>query len=118
MKALSVLLILLLALSLLAGCGAAPAEQGADAETCTYTVVAAGENGEAIPGVVVNFCTDTSCSPVTTNDDGTAAFTGAPDRYHVQVIRMPDGWQLDGEAEWYTETRAQTFRLLFTEAGK
>jgi peroxiredoxin len=81
-----------------------------DSGTCVYKVYCYGaENYEDVTGVVVNFCTDTACYPVTTAEMGCAVFTGAPAKYHVQIVKIPDGWQLESEAEWYTEPYGQTF---------
>lgn len=109
---------LLLALALLAGCGApapsAPAAEGS--EECTYTVLAVDPDGAPVAGVTLNFCTDESCTTVTTDDNGTAVFTGAPFAYHVQVIKVPKGFRPDGETEFTTELRDQRFELRITEA--
>lgn len=74
---------------------------------CTYTVCAYDGEYEPVAGVTVNFCTDTTCTPVVTDEEGYAYFKGAPTRYHVQVIGTPEGMQVDGEAEMYTEPYAQ-----------
>lgn len=79
---------------------------------CTYTVYVYGEiNGEDVIGAVLNFCSDTACTPVTTAELGCAEFSGAPGRYHVQVVKMPAGWKLayDADADFYTEPYDQTF---------
>lgn len=83
-----------------------------DASKCTYTVVITDlENGEGIEGVIVNFCTDSTCVPVTTDEDGTAVFTGEPYKYHVQIIRCPEGFELPEESDWYTEEKTETFNI-------
>ena len=90
-----------------------------DPNTVSYTVRCRGaENGEAIAGVILNFCTDTACTPVTTSEEGGAVFVGPPARYHVQIVRVPDGWQPAGEAEWTTEPYGETFWIPFTEVGE
>ena len=91
-----------------------------DPHICTYTVCCYGiENGEKIEGVIVNFCTDTTCTPVTSAEDGIAAFTGPPAGYHIQVIKIPEGWELaDSENEWTTRHYGETYWLGFKETGK
>ncbi len=86
-----------------------------DPNVCTYTVYAYDVNDEMVPGVVINFCSDTSCTPVTTDADGAATFIGAPGRYHVQVVKAPEGRSLyyAGDADFYTEPYAQTFWIPF-----
>ena len=85
-----------------------------DPNRCTYTVYAYDYmDGSDLEGVVINFCTDTTCTPVTTSEAGEAVFTGPPARYHVQVVKIPEGWQLAAEEEWTAEPYGQTFYLPF-----
>ena len=89
-----------------------------DPNLCTYTVGAYDVSTyEFVAGVVVNFCTDTTCTPVTTTEDGAAVFTGALAVYHVQVVQVPEGWELTGDAEFYSEAYGQTFWIPLREAG-
>jgi hypothetical protein len=105
------ILALALLLACLAGCGGEAA-----AEECTYTVRAVDSKGQGLAGVIVNFCTDTACVPVTTDETGSAVFTGPGSEYHVQVVKTPAGWQAEGDTEWLTEARDQSFLLRFAEA--
>ena len=91
-----------------------------DPGLCTYQVICYGaEQYEDVEGVVVNFCTDTTCVPVTSAERGIAVFTGAPARYHVQIVKIPEGWELaEGESEWYTEAYGESFWIPFTEAAE
>ncbi len=84
---------------------------------CTYTVYAYDAGSfSAVPDVMINFCTDTACTPVFTDEMGRAVFTGPAERYHVQIIMAADGWQADGETEWYAEPCTQTVWIPFTKA--
>ncbi|MBQ6431501.1 MAG: TlpA family protein disulfide reductase [Oscillospiraceae bacterium] len=86
---------------------------------CTYYIYAYGAADYAdVEGVVINFCTDTTCTPVTTGADGAAVFTGVPARYHVQVVTVPDGWVLTGDSEWTTEPYSQIVWLPLQEDGQ
>ncbi len=89
-----------------------------DPNLCTHTVVAYDQNYAAVAGVVVNFCTDTACTPVTTDESGTAVFTGPAARYHVEVIGVPEGMKVLSSREFETETYGQTFYLPLGEAAK
>ena len=117
MKKIRILLALLLLAVCLAGCGGAGKSAEKEA-LCTYTVSCQGEDGAGIADVMINFCTDSACTPVTSGEDGAAVFTGAPAQYHVQIIRIPEGWALEGQAEWTTEAKSQDFAISFREAGK
>jgi len=67
-----------------------------------------------VTDVVINFCTDTTCTPVTTAEMGRVIFTGHPAKYHAQIARAPEGWQLIDAGDWYTEPYSQTFRIPFS----
>ncbi|MBQ9880494.1 MAG: hypothetical protein IJM45_08700 [Clostridia bacterium] len=113
---------ILLLLSCLTGCDNARPSEGTDNDPglCTYTVYCRGaDNRDAIQGVIINFCTDTTCTPVTSSEQGEAVFTGAPAEYHVEIVKIPDGWELaQDEAEWYTGTQSETREILFAEVGQ
>lgn len=87
-----------------------------DPRRCTYTVYCYGvDDGADVTGVVVNFCTDTTCTPVTSAEFGAAVFTGAPEEYHVQIVKIPEGWRLVDEGEWTTRLYDETFWIGFEE---
>ena len=90
-----------------------------DPALCSYTVIAYGSvNYEGVAGAVVNFCTDTSCTPVTTGEDGAAVFTGPPAKYHVQLVKLPEGMEAGGAVDFYTEPYNQVFWLPITEVSE
>ena len=68
----------------------------------SYIIHVADQDGNPVPEVIVNFCTDTACVPVTADETGTVTYTGAPDVYHVQIVDLPDGYSSDGSFEMYT----------------
>lgn len=88
-----------------------------DPNVCTYTVYAYDTSYEGVAGAVFNFCTDTMCTPVTTDADGAAVFTGPPARYHVQVVSAPNRLTPMSGDEFTTEPYAQTFYIPFSESG-
>ena len=67
-----------------------------------YIMHVVDQDGSPVEGVTVNFCTDTSCVPKESDEDGLITFTGAPDVYHVQIIDVPDGYSWDEDYEMYT----------------
>ena len=91
-----------------------------DPNVCTYTVYCYGaENNEDVEGVVINFCTDTACTPVTSAAQGAAVFTGPPAKYHVQIVKIPEGWELAQDAaEWDAEPFGEVYWIPFTATGK
>lgn len=76
------------------------APQAASGEA--YKIHVADQNGDPVPGVTVNFCTDVACVPRESDENGTITYDGAPDAYHVQVIDVPDGYSCDESFEMYT----------------
>ena len=87
--------------------GSAPATdalaQGEAAGPVTYTVTFVDQDGAPVPGCIVNFCTDEACTPVIADESGVAVFTGAPYAYHLQVLKVPEGYAFDTSLELYTE---------------
>ena len=76
----------------------------ADSESAEreYTVRFIDQNGNPVPGCIVNFCTDTFCMPVVADETGTARFTGEPYAYHLQVLKVPAGYAFDTAQEFWT----------------
>ena len=69
-------------------------------ETVVYTAIFTDQNGDAVPGCVINFCTDEACTPVFSDENGIATFEGAPYEYHLQVIKVPQGYSFDTTQEF------------------
>ena len=75
-------------------------EPEAAADSVTYEVTFTDQNGDPVPGCVINFCTDESCQPVRSDENGLAVFTGEPYAYHLQVIKVPEGYDFDTTQEF------------------
>ena len=67
-----------------------------------YVLHVRDQNGQPVPNVYVNFCTDTTCTLAMGDEDGTITFEGSPDIYHIQLLRLPDGSSADPGFELYT----------------
>ena len=68
-----------------------------------YVVRVVDQNNEPVPGLYVNFCTDEACMMARGDGDGVITFSGAPDVYHLQLLRVPEGYSADPGFEFYTE---------------
>ena len=68
-----------------------------------YIIHVVDQDGDPVAGAAVNFCTDTACVPSEADENGLITFDGAPDRYHVQLIDLPEGYSSDEDFEMYTE---------------
>lgn len=88
-----------------------------DPNLCEYSVIAFDLDYNPLPDVTVYFCTDTTCTPIVTDEEGCASFVARPGRYHVQVIGIPEGYELVDEAEFDTEPYGQNIWLSFRQTG-
>ena len=61
------------------------------------------QNGAPVPGCIINFCSDTVCTPVVSNGAGLAIFQGPAYAYHLQVIKVPEGYEFDTSLEFVAE---------------
>ena len=69
-----------------------------------YLLHVMDQNGNPVSGMMVNFCTDTACVTCTSDENGTVTFDGAPDVYHVQMLKAPEGYSFDADFEMYTDS--------------
>ena len=91
------------------------AEEDASAER-TYTVTFVDQHGDPVPGCVVNFCTDELCAPVFADDAGVATYTGAPYAYHLQVIKVPEGYSFDTSQEFTANPEGEALTVEVEKA--
>ena len=101
---------------LLAEADAAAAEDQAAEDTATYTLKVVDEAGRGVPQVYVNFCTDALCDLTQTDENGVITYEGAPQVYHLQVIKVPEGYAFDADEEIYTEAGSQSLTITLTAA--
>ena len=67
-----------------------------------YILHVVDQDNHPVEGVAVNFCTDTACTPQETDETGTITFKGEPERYHIQIVEVPDGYSWDESFDMYT----------------
>ena len=80
----------------------ADAEEKTADELQAYTLYVVDQNGSPVEEVTVNFCTDISCTPKESDENGVITFDGEPDVYHVTIVDAPEGYSWDEEYEMYT----------------
>ena len=68
--------------------------------------------GDPVPGVYATFCTDTACFMAESDGEGIIRFDGAPDVYHVQLIKVPEGYGFDADFELRTGPAYSEWRLF------
>ena len=76
-----------------------PAEK---AEQKAYVLHVEDQDGNPVPGVAVNFCTDAACTMQQSDENGLITFDGAQENYHVQILKAPEGYSFDKDYEMYT----------------
>ena len=60
-----------------------------------YTLIYKDQNGDPVPGLTANICDDNACTPMVTDENGTIHFVQASFAYHIQVLKVPDGYDFD-----------------------
>lgn len=88
---------------------------GDAADKPVYSVTVSDQNGDPVPEAAVGFCLDTGCVPVETDENGVAAFTGAPGRYHIQVVDAPDGYDYPDDTDIYIGPESGAVTLTITK---
>ena len=75
-----------------------------DVQQQAYILHVRDQNGVPVPGVYVSFCTDTACTMAISDDSGTITFDGTPDSYHVQLLKVPEGYSFDADFDMHTDS--------------
>ena len=83
----------------------------------SYTLTFTDEDGNPVEGVIANVCDDTSCTPMTSDENGLVEFTSTPYAYHIQIISVPEGYEFDTSAEYYTEEAGGEMAFTLTKAA-
>ncbi len=94
----------------------ASAETAPAIEVAAWAVHFVDQYGAPVPGCVINFCTDEACVPAVANENGYATFEGAPYPYHLQVIKVPQGYQFDTAQEFTVEPTGGEMQFVVTKA--
>ena len=77
-----------------------------------YILHMADQYGNPVPGVAANFCTDTACNMLVSDENGIISVSGEPTDYHVQLLKAPDGYSFDKGFEMQTGTAFGEWSLL------
>ena len=79
----------------------------------TYIVLVRDASGDTpVQGVQEQFCSDTQCMAQKTDENGAAVFEAEPGTYTAHVLRVPEGYEKNGETfEMTPENRTVQFAL-------
>lgn len=68
----------------------------------TYILHLIDQYGDPVPDVKVNFCTDAACTLQIADGNGLVSFSAPVENYHVQLLKVPEGYSFDPDFEFYT----------------
>lgn len=80
-----------------------------------YYLAFVDQNGDPVEGVMVNVCDDSSCTPMKSGANGVVGFAYPGFAYHIQVIKVPDGYDYDLTAETYIEADGGVTEFVVTK---
>ncbi len=80
-----------------------------------YLLSFVDQNGDPVEGVTVNICDDTSCTPMESDANGMVSFVYPSFAYHIQVIKVPDGYTYDTTQESYLEEAGGVTEIVITK---
>ena len=74
-----------------------------------YKIVIKDQNGDPVPNVFINFCSEVqqTCRMGTTDEKGEVFYEVPDEKYHIQIISVPEGYTFDQALEIYTENMYQ-----------
>jgi len=73
--------------------------QEAPALTQSYCLNIVDQHNDPVSGVMVSFCTDTTCTMLQSDESGTINFESEPNDYHIQLLKVPEGYSFDPDFE-------------------
>lgn len=82
----------------------------------TYAVIVVGEEGEPVPGAMLNVCDETTCTMLVTDENGRAEFIRAPYPYSVHVLRAPEDYQADPSQEFLFEETGGELTIILRKS--
>lgn len=78
----------------------------------TYTIKYIDQNGDPVPGVMVQICDAATCQVYTTNEEGMAYFVGEPFAWEIHTLKVPAGYE--GDTNTVTLAPVEGGELAFT----
>lgn len=70
-----------------------------------YRIVVKDQNGDPVPNVMINFCSESqgTCRMDATKENGEIFFEVPEDTYHIAILAAPDGYSYEADFEMYTK---------------
>lgn len=93
------------------------AEDNGGSTNVSYTITVVDQNGNGVPGVVVQLCDAESCKlPVSTDENGVAVCQCPESEYHVALNTIPEGYSSD-VLEFYFDSGSRELTITITADG-
>lgn len=81
-----------------------------------YYLAFVDQNGDPVEGVMANVCDDSACTPMQSDANGIVAFAYPSFAYHIQVIKIPDGYEYDLSTETYLDAMGGVTEFVVTKS--
>lgn len=88
--------------------------ESAGGEETEPRAVVVDQYGDPVPGAYVTFCTDALCELCLSDENGALPFEGEPGEYHLSVVRVPEGYAFDADAEYALTPQSGEVRIEVT----
>ena len=98
-----------------AAVSAAEGLEGLEEGSALYYLSFVDQNGDPVEGVMANICDDATCTQMTTGANGMLAFSFPGFAYHVQIIKVPDGYEYDLTTETYLDAAGGVTEFVLTK---
>lgn len=70
-------------------------EEPKAAQSEAYLLHFIDQYGSPVPDVKANFCTDVACTLQIADENGLISFIAPVENYHVQLLKVPEGYSFD-----------------------
>ena len=81
-----------------------------------YYLAFVDQNGDPVEGVMANVCDDSACTPMQSDANGVVTFAYPSFAYHIQVIKIPDGYEYDLSTETYLDAMGGVTEFVVTKS--
>ena len=75
------------------------------------------QDGNPVPGAVVNFCSDATCQPVSADEAGVCDYAAVPGEYHIQILTLPAGYEAESEEALTLSPASESATLTVRKQG-
>ena len=91
-------------------------EEPKAAQSEAYLLHLIDQYGDPVPDVKINFCTDVACALQIADENGLISFSAPLENYHVQLLKVPEGYSFDPGFELCTGDAFGEWDILIRKA--